>query len=77
MARLEPAERLRRVAELLHARKPPVYVRQPLPPTLRRSMPNEGWYWIPPGGDDLEFLSRDAFDAYHLLMTLVDQELAQ
>lgn len=75
MARLDPAIRLQRVATLLHANAPPRYVRQPLPVSLRKQMPNEGWYWVPPGKTELVFLARDAYDAYHELMTLLEREL--
>ena len=70
MARLDPSRRLGRLAALLKAPKP-FYVRQPVPPTLAREFPNEGWYWTTASGP--EYLGRDAYTVHHRLMTLLEE----
>ncbi len=75
MADLSHEERLRRLAKALNANRVPFYQRHPLPVSLRAVFPTEGWYWIPPGAHELQLLARDAFDAYHLLMTMLEQQL--
>jgi hypothetical protein len=57
---------------LLRAERDPYYVTHPIPPHLRRDFPCEGWYWTPPGGDHVELLARDSYDAYHQLLTLIE-----
>ena len=74
MARMSEQERLGRLAGLLKAKRKPYYVRHPVPPTLRAEFPAEGWYWIPAGAVVSIFLARDAFDAYHRLMSLLEAE---
>jgi hypothetical protein len=73
MPRPSPENRLGRLSVILRAERAPFYQRQPLPPTLRANYPNEGWYWIPPGANEVAFLARDAYDAYHRLMRLLEQ----
>jgi hypothetical protein len=76
MAEMPAQERLGRIAKLLKAERHPYYVRHPVPPQLRRDFPSEGWYWIPEGEKRVQFLARDAFDAYHRLMTDLEIQTA-
>lgn len=78
MARISEQERLGRLSKLLRAERNPYYVRFPLPPTSRMQFPAEGWYWVPAGQLGAQLLARDAFDAYHRLMCLleaIDEEI--
>jgi hypothetical protein len=77
LARTENASRLATLADMLGAKRNPYYVRHPIPPTLRREFPSEGWYWIPAGEDQARFLARDVFDAYHVLMLRLEAETAE
>lgn len=66
-------ERLRRLAKLLRAERDPYYVTYPLPAgKLRRDFPCEGWYWVPAGSNRSQLLARDSYDAYHVLLSLIE-----
>lgn len=72
MANIGQQERLSRLGRLLKAERNPYYVRHPVPMADRQTFPAEGWYWIPAGESKVTFLARDAFDAYHRLMCLIE-----
>ncbi len=73
MAWIPDQKRLARLAKLLNAERNPYYVRHPIPPGLRRNFPTEGWYWVPAGAVLAQFLARDVFDAYHRLMSELEE----
>jgi hypothetical protein len=70
-ARLSERERLSRLAKRLQASRNPYFVWYPLP-LDRHTFPCVGWYWIPAGGEKVELLAVDAFDAYHRLMSMIE-----
>lgn len=71
-ARMSERERLSRLSKLLKAERNPFWVWYPIPLSDRQTFPCPGWYWIPAGGDRVELLAVDAFDAYHRLMCLIE-----
>jgi len=54
------AQRLARRARQLKPELNPYYMHNPQP---GRERYGQGWYWIPPGGRDVEFLAVDSMQA--------------
>jgi hypothetical protein len=55
----------------------PYYVRRAeLPRGLADTFPVDGWYWIPSGKMEAEFLAAAFPDAYYALRRLIDAQLA-
>lgn len=70
-------QRLARLAQLLHAERPPYYVRRAeLPLSLWSSFPADGWYWIPNGHNIAVYLA-GAYDAAVIkLQRMIEEEEA-
>lgn len=66
-------EKLRELAAPLKPAKAPFYVRE-RPPTLAKTYPADGWYWIPQGHSFPIWLAKSYDEARDVVMELLRRE---